>query len=51
MLHTVVGVSLAGAAPDGVRLSYSERTPWRARQAVPATWKRGGEEEDKDEPD
>jgi hypothetical protein len=51
MLHPVMGVSLAGAAPGGVGLSYCERTPWRVRQAVPATWKRGDEEEDKDEPE
>lgn len=50
MLHAVVGISLAGAAPESARLSYRESTPWRASQGARATWKRRGEEKDKDEP-
>ena len=51
VLHPGVRVSLAGAATDGVRVSYSERTLWRARQTVAAAWKRGGEEKHKAEPE
>jgi hypothetical protein len=31
VLHTVSWVALAGAVVDGLRLSYGECTPWRAR--------------------